>query len=152
MSSLILWRFKEEVHQMANYLLGLIGEYNRELSAILITIILIKLIVDYYKKYNEQERRKVDDTAFEFYKEMEEELLENIEDENVDGPVIDFEEKMDIFCLKRKIDRKLRESINLKLNDLLEDEDSILKKHFIYIDGDLISYVKLKNQENQNRN
>ena len=104
------------------------------------------------EKYKQTERKLFDDQVQDIYKEMHEELLDNYQEENFEGPIIDLEAKLNVYCKKRKILKKNRELILIKLNDLIDKETSDLKKHFIYMDGKVLSYVKLKNLHIQNQN
>ena len=130
---------------MAYYLISQIGEYNREIAALIISIILVLLFIEANKIYKHNQMKLLDDNVQEIYNEIEEELFENIKEGNFEGPIIDLETKIDVYCKKRKIDKKQKEKIVLKLNDLIISESSNLKKHFIYLDGKVISYVKLRN-------
>ena len=119
---------------MAYYLISQIGEYNREIAALIISIILVLLFIEANKIYKHNQMKLLDDNVQEIYNEIEEELFENIKEGNFEGPIIDLETKIDVYCKKRKIDKKQKEKIVLKLNDLIISESSNLKKHFIYLE------------------
>lgn len=146
LSVFILWKFKDEINEIGKNLISQIGEYNRELTALIISAILITLLIVAFKRYKKHQIQILDNYVQDVYQEMEEELTDNFQEENMEGPIIDLEGKINDYCKKRKIDKKMKENILIKLNDLINDENSSLKKHFIYIDGKIISYVKLKNQ------
>lgn len=146
LSVFILWKFKDEINEIGKNLISQIGEYNRELTAMIISAILITLLIVAFKRYKKHQIQILDNYVQDVYQEMEEELTDNFQEENMEGPIIDLEGKINDYCKKRKIDKKMKENILIKLNDLINDENSSLKKHFIYIDGKIISYVKLKNQ------
>jgi len=146
MSVFVLCKFKEEINQMAINLIPLIGEYNKEIAAMIISIILILLFITAFKRYRLNQKNKINEEnlAKEIHNEIERELIESINDENFEGPIIDLEAKVNDFFEVRNIDKSLKTNIMLKLSDFINSEDSNLKKHFVYFDDQINTYVKLR--------
>lgn len=132
---------------MAKHLISFIGVYDREIAALVIAVIVILSFRFAHKKYTEIERKLIDNHVKEIYDEMERELLDNIEEDDLEGPIIDLELKMGDYCNKKNIEKKLREKITKSLNEYLDSKNSELKKHLIYMDGNIMAYIKLKEPE-----
>ncbi len=150
LSVYVLCKFKEEINQITINLISFIGEHNKELVAFIISIIIILLFFIAFKKYRQNKKNALneDNHSKEICNEIEKELIENINDENFEGPIIDLEAKVNDYFEKRQIELNLKKNIMLKLSDLINKEDSNLKKHYIYIDEKVNIYIKLRNSEN----
>ena len=145
LSIYILWKFKDEINEMGKHLIGVIGEYDKQKIAIIIAFIIVVMCLIAFRKYKLNQIELVEKNVQDIYNEMEEELEENIE-ENFEC-TINLEAKLNDYCEKKKIDNYLRERILVDLN-LFINENSNLKKQYIYIDGKVIIYVKLNNDQN----
>lgn len=130
---------------MGKHLIGVIGQYDTQTIAIIVAFIIVVMCIIAFKRYKQQQMELVEKNVQELYNEMEAELEENIE-ENFECN-IHLEGKLNDYCEKKKIDNYLKGRISVDLSLFIND-NSNLKKHLIYIDGKVIIYVKLNNDQN----
>lgn len=137
--------YKSEILNMANNLPTQFGIYSKEITYLVIAIIIIFVFVYSFKKYNEIQAKLLDDHVNDLYIEINDEINDLRYKENINDPLINLEEKINSFCTKRKISKKIKEKIIKKFGEILDEEKSDFIKTFIYLDGKIQTYIKLKN-------